>query len=49
MTFYDARFTIPDIIERSLIIHENRDNFTTQPSGDSGTKIACGTIEAYVP
>lgn len=47
MAFYDARFTIPDIIGRSLIIHENRDNFTTQPSGDSGAKIACGVIEVY--
>lgn len=49
MAFYDARFTIPDIIGRSLIIHQNRDDFTTQPSGDSGTKIACGVIEVYVP
>lgn len=49
ITFYDARFMISDIIGRSLIIHENRDDFTTQPSGDSGTKIACGTIEMYVP
>lgn len=45
--FCDARFAIPDIIGKSLIIHENRDDFTTQPSGDSGTKIACGVIEVY--
>ena len=49
MAFYDARFTISDILGRSLIIHENRDDFTTQPAGDSGTKIACGVIEAYKP
>ena len=49
MAFYDARFTVADIIGRSLIIHENRDDFTTQPAGDSGTKIACGVIEAYKP
>ena len=49
MAFYDTRFTIPDVIGRSLIIHQGRDDFTTQPSGDSGNKIACGIIELYVP
>ena len=28
MAFYDARFTVSDILGRSLIIHENRDDFT---------------------
>ena len=40
--FYDKRFRISDIIGRSLVIHEKRDNFTSQPSGDAGTKIGCG-------
>ena len=26
-------------------IHDMPDDFTTQPSGNSGTKIACGKIE----
>lgn len=30
---------------RSVIIHGGRDDFTTQPSGDAGTKIGCGVIE----
>lgn len=42
--FYDKRFTIEEIIGRSVIIHSDRDDFTTQPSGDSGTKIGCGKI-----
>lgn len=46
--FYDTRFGISDIVGRSLIIHENRDDFTTQPAGDSGKKIACGVISVYV-
>ena len=33
---------------KSLIIHENRDDFTTQPAGESGRKIACGVISVYV-
>ena len=28
IAFYDARFTVSDILGRSLIIHENRDDFT---------------------
>lgn len=44
LSFYDKRFTISDIIGRSLIIHARPDDFKTQPSGDSGEKIACGVI-----
>lgn len=42
--FYDKRITIPEIIGRSVIVHRMRDDFTSQPSGDSGEKIACGVI-----
>lgn len=45
MAFYDKRFTIDDIIGKSVIIHAKRDDFTTQPSGDAGDKIGCGTIK----
>jgi len=31
-----------------VIIHDNPDDFTTQPSGNSGTKIACGVIKSLV-
>jgi superoxide dismutase, Cu-Zn family len=34
------------IIGRSIVIHADRDDFVTQPSGASGVKIACGVIEA---
>ena len=40
------RFTVREIIGKTVIVHVNRDDFSTQPSGDSGTKIACGRIEA---
>lgn len=43
--FFTERFTIKEIMGRSIIIHSNPDDFTTQPSGNSGTKIACGIIE----
>lgn len=37
-------FTIDEIIGRTVVIHERADDFTTQPSGNSGAKIACGKI-----
>lgn len=39
------RFLVEDIIGRVVIIHDHPDDFTTQPSGNSGTKIACGVIQ----
>lgn len=39
------KFKIKDIIGKVIIIHDMPDDFTTQPSGNSGTKIACGKIE----
>ncbi|MBR5800891.1 MAG: superoxide dismutase family protein [Lachnospiraceae bacterium] len=43
-TFYDKRFTIDDVIGKSVVIHAGRDDFSTQPSGNAGAKIACGEI-----
>lgn len=42
--FYDKRITIPEIINRSVVIHSMSDDFMTQPSGNSGAKIGCGVI-----
>lgn len=38
------RFGVDEIIGRTVIIHSRPDDFTTQPSGNSGAKIACGMI-----
>lgn len=42
--FFTSYFQVPDILNRSLILHSAPDDFTTQPSGNSGTKIGCGVI-----
>lgn len=44
MSVFTNRFNLEDIIGRVIIIHSKPDDFTTQPSGNSGTKIACGKI-----
>lgn len=45
MSFYTGRVNLNDVIGRSLVIHSMRDDFTSQPSGNSGDKIGCGVIE----
>lgn len=42
--FYTNRFYPEDVVGKVVIIHANPDDFTTQPSGNSGTIIACGKI-----
>lgn len=42
--FLTNRFSVKEILGRSVIIHDMPDDFTTQPSGNSGEKIACGLI-----
>ena len=44
MTVFTNRFIVDEIIGKTVVIHRHRDDFTTQPSGDSGPKIACGQI-----
>lgn len=38
------RFTVNEIIGKTIIIHSAPDDFTTQPSGNAGSKLACGEI-----
>lgn len=38
------RFSICDIIGRTVVIHSDPDDFHTQPAGNAGKKIACGVI-----
>ncbi len=47
LAFYDERIRIKDIIGRSVVVHSMRDDFTSQPAGDSGEKIGCGVIYPF--
>lgn len=44
MAVWTDRFTLQEIIGRTVVIHLHPDDFVTQPSGNSGLKIACGVI-----
>lgn len=38
------RFSIRDVIGRTVVIHSGADDFRSQPAGNSGSRIACGVI-----
>ena len=42
--FLTDRFTVREILGKTVVIHSDVDDFTSQPSGSPGTKIACGEI-----
>ena len=41
------RFKVEETIGRTIIIHSKVDDFSTQPYGNSGLKIACGEIKRF--
>lgn len=45
-SFVTNRFKLDDIVSKTVIIHSKSDDFITQPSGNSGEKIACGIIKS---
>lgn len=44
LVFFTNRFSVEQIIGRTMIIHSGVDDFTSQPSGNAGKRIACGVI-----
>lgn len=39
------RFSVREVVGKTVIIHSGVDDFTSQPSGNAGKKIACGVIQ----
>ena len=44
LAFLTDRFSVNEILGKTVIIHDGIDDFTSQPSGNAGNKIACGVI-----
>ncbi len=44
MAFLSDRFSVDEIMGRTVILHSMPDDFTSQPSGNAGDKLACGII-----
>ena len=42
--FMTDRFRVRDIIGKTVVIHAGPDDFSTQPAGNAGEKIACGIV-----
>lgn len=49
MCFILNRFRVSDAVGKSVVIHENPDDYRTQPAGNSGKRIACGVIRPWNP
>ena len=47
LTVLTDRFTMKEVLGRTVVIHSGPDDFHTQPAGNAGTKIACGVICPY--
>ena len=45
MAVMTDRFSVSDIVGRTVVIHSSADDFKTQPAGNPGKKIACGSIQ----
>jgi len=49
MSFFTNKFKPSDIIGKAIIIHENPDDYRSQPAGDAGKRLACGIIKCLYP
>lgn len=45
MSFFTNRFRVPDVIGKTVIIHQSPDDYRSQPAGNSGKRLACGIIQ----
>ena len=42
--FLTDRFSLESVIGRTVVIHSHLDDFSSQPAGNAGEKLACGKI-----
>ncbi len=47
ISFFTDRFRVMDIIGKAVVIHQNPDDYRSQPAGDSGKRLGCGIVNLY--
>lgn len=47
MCFFTNRFRVSQVIGRAIIIHQNPDDYRSQPAGNAGKRLACGIISPF--
>jgi Cu-Zn family superoxide dismutase len=45
LSFFTDRFTPQQVVNRTVIIHQNPDDYRSQPAGNAGKRLACGIIK----
>lgn len=44
LAFFTNRFTPEQVLSKAVIIHQNPDDFRSQPAGNAGKRLACGIV-----
>lgn len=47
MMFFSDKFKPEEVVGRAIMVHASPDDYSTQPAGFSGRRIACGVIQEY--
>lgn len=47
MCFFTNKFQVFEIIGKAVVIHQNPDDYRSQPAGNAGKRLACGVIRPY--
>lgn len=45
ISFFTNKFRPEEVLGKAVIIHQNPDDYRSQPSGDAGKRLACGIVE----
>ncbi|MCK4257367.1 MAG: superoxide dismutase family protein [Halanaerobiales bacterium] len=47
MRVFTDKFKVSEVIGKAIIIHQNPDDYRSQPSGNAGKRLACGVVKCY--